>query len=407
MKRHIAFFFAALLGLSSCSALTEIGQSTGSQRFQDGVYAATSPAVRTSSHTAATRSDKDVAALTQKTRESKIYLNRGQADTLFVPEGKVAQYTFNHSDNSTVISVVDADDWWRYGTSWSLYPDWYTWGWGAPHFGFTWGAYRPWAAVGFYDPWYSNWYWDSWYWNRWDYGYWHYSWHNPWYDPWCGPWYHHGHYRHWYYGPGPHHHHHYGHHGWHQPRGRNGQPIVYTPRGGTMGGNGSVSGGRPGGYNDRPTASRRSSAPENQRGLGTLSSVRRSSGTSGVSRGPSSSGTRKESAVSGTSTTSRRSSGGSSSAVRPNSSSSHNSGSSSTYRRSGASSGNSSGSSYSRSSSSSNRSSSSYNSSSSSSRRSSSSSYSTGRSGSGYSGGGRSSGGSHSGGGRSSGGGRR
>lgn len=392
MKRHIAFLFAALLGLSSCSALAELGQSTGSQRYQDGIYAATSPAasVLSSPKVAATRPDNDVTALTQKTKESKIYLHRGQADTLFIPEGKVAQYTFNRSDNSTVVSVMDADDWllssWNYGGTWSLYPDWYGWGW-TPRAGFSWGwgGYSPWFGYGWRAPWryawYGNpWYWDSWYWHR--YGY--YGWHDPWY---CDPW-------HWHHRPGPRHHH----HGWHRPIGRNGQHIAYTPRSGVM--EGSFSGGIPSGGS--PSVSRRQPATENPRGMGTMSTVRRSeSSTARRSSGVSTtSGSRSQVSSSGQSQTARsgvtsgsstyRRSGGSSSAVRTAPSSS-GSDKSATYRRGGSSS----------SSSSSGSSSSSYGRSRQGS--SSSSSYSRGGSSSGRSSGGYSR--SSSGGGRSSGGG--
>ena len=200
MKKHLTLIVLAALMLASCASMAEYSATTSSQRFQDGVYSR--PAV------AVPAADGEIAALAQKTKDSRVYLKRGQIDTLYIPENKAASFRYSWADSTTTVTLYDEYDYFGYspwGPSW--YSPWrYGWyGWGSPYYSWyspwRWGSPWYWSSWSFYDPWYySSWYYDPWYYGSWGYSPWYWdSWYGPYwgigydywaYGGWYSPWYH-------------------------------------------------------------------------------------------------------------------------------------------------------------------------------------------------------------------------
>lgn len=291
MKKHLTLIVSAIAVLWSCASFAQTAQKSG-QRFQDGIYAR--PAKTDKAAVAV--SDSEIADLSARTRGSQVFFKRGaQGDTLFIPENKVATFRWSPSDSAVTLSLTDPYDYMYRGRySVGLYPTGYcpyagfSFGWHSPFFwgpSFSIGWGYPWHH-GWYDPWFScHWGWGGWYdpW-CWDPWYW-----DPWYGSWgwCGPWDMYGPYYYWG-GWDYHHHGYYPGHG-----GRFVDEFRYTPRSSTMGTDTRHiihSGGSP----THSTAMRN--------GLGSTSSVRRTSSPSRQSAAPV-----RSSSAGGTSSTRRAS----------------------------------------------------------------------------------------------------
>ena len=111
MKKNIALCLTALLGLTACGSMA---QYSSSQKYQDGIYY--KPAQ--TDITVAQATKEDVDELVQETRNSEIFLRGGQNDTLIIPENKAATIRFNKADNTTSVTIFDADELLR-GDSWA------------------------------------------------------------------------------------------------------------------------------------------------------------------------------------------------------------------------------------------------------------------------------------------------
>ncbi len=204
MKKRISFLLTAVLAVSSCG--TASYTSSSGQRFDDGLYSTPQTVDRSQLELAR----QETETLTQKTKESEIYLDtevpyktrNSGTGTIIIPENKAA--VINVAGTGTTITVAgDPFDQFYYDTNpWSYYRQsvfrssyWDPW-----YYARYRNYYDPWYWS--YDPWYGPdwWYFDSWYYNPWRYDpwyydYWHWGHHHCHYYPhYCG-WY--GGFGHW------------------------------------------------------------------------------------------------------------------------------------------------------------------------------------------------------------------
>ena len=229
MKTRTILIISALVALTGCGNAAHWGSSSSSQRFEDGIYRKVETVNRETRDSIRFETD----ALASKTRETQLYLKKGQSDTIFVPENKAAHIVLQDNYNALTIptETITLSPWY-YSTTWAygMYRPWYYSDW------YTWRSWDPW----FWSSWSWNpWYWDSWYWGSWHWNSWHTwdpwywsSWYwDPWYSPWHSPW-HSSFYYGWHspYYPGWH-----GgwYGGWHGGYGH--RDISYGPRNRTMG----------------------------------------------------------------------------------------------------------------------------------------------------------------------------
>lgn len=199
MKKSSVLIIAAALILSSCGAVTHLASSDGVQRFQDGIYNNT-PSFRTKSEKAESKSE--VQELTQKTKESQIYLFGDKKDTVAIPRDMSALIRYDQKLGGTVVTVGENPYDWRYdlennygyyygpyslGSSWYWsrhYSPWYSldfapWRYHGWYDGWYFGSwYSPYYYGGYYGGWYDPWYWGS-----------HWGWYDPWYSPYYNPYY--------------------------------------------------------------------------------------------------------------------------------------------------------------------------------------------------------------------------
>lgn len=299
MKKSSALLIiAAALILSSCGAVSQLASSDNGHMFKDGIYNNT-PSFRTKADKEETMSESQ--ALAQKTKESLIYLFGDKKDTVAIPQDMSAMIRYDQKLGGTVVTVGENPYDWRYdlennygyyygpysiGSSWYWsrhYSPWYSW------------DFAPWRYRGWYDgwhygSWYSPYYYGGYYGGWYDPWYWRSSW--GWYDPWYGyNYYYSPYYCGWYGGWDPYwgHHHHHGHIGirpehnrdiWYGSRHQTGSDRVFTSGTSLRGGIGT-----------RSTVSRSSStASRAQASGGTSSRVNASDRT--VTSGTSSSASR-------------------------------------------------------------------------------------------------------------------
>ena len=186
MKTRTILIISALVALTGCGNAAHWGSSSSSQRFEDGIYRKVETVNRETRDSIRFETD----ALASKTRETQLYLKKGQSDTIFVPENKAAHIVLQDNYNALTIptETITLSPWY-YSTTWAygMYRPWYYSDW------YTWRSWDPW----FWSSWSWNpWYWDSWYWGSWHWNSWHTwdpwywsSWYwDPWYSPWHSPW---------------------------------------------------------------------------------------------------------------------------------------------------------------------------------------------------------------------------
>lgn len=215
MKKNSLLMIAAAILMTACGTAAQYTGSSGTARFEDGIYSS-NPSFKSKSERQALQSQTD--ALVEQTRTSEIYLFGDKKDTVAIPENMSAVIRYDREKGNTIVAVGENPyDWrnnidpWAYYTPYSIGSSWYwsrhfdpwyssSWYWN------TW-AYTPWRYSGWYDPLYAGGWYDPWY-----YGY--AGWYGGWYSPWYG---YYPHYCGWYGGWDPyydyyHHHHHHHHH---------------------------------------------------------------------------------------------------------------------------------------------------------------------------------------------------
>lgn len=190
MKKSLLMTLAAIVMLSSCGTLSQLGPTGSDQKFQDRIYAH-SPSFRSKAEKEAGSAQTE--ALTEKTKSSTIYLFGDKKDSIYVPKEMAAKISFNN-ELGTTVTVSEYD--WRYDNQWAYYTPYSigsSWYWSRHYDPWYWNSwsYRPWHYRGWYDPWYhSSWY-GGWY-DPWYYG--GIGWYDPWYYGglyvgWWGPHY--------------------------------------------------------------------------------------------------------------------------------------------------------------------------------------------------------------------------
>ena len=218
MKKSSLLMIVSAILLTACGTASRYAASSGSARFEDGIYSSAPSFMSKESREV---SKKETDALVEKTKESKIYLFGEKKDTVMIPENMSARIQYDKGIGSTIVTVGENPyDWqnhinpWTYYTPYSIGSSWYwsrhydPWYYGSWYWN-SW-TYAPWRYSGWYDPFYLGGWYDPWY-----YGY--NGWYGGWYDPWYGYMY--PHYAGWYGGWDPywghHHHHHHNppHHG--------------------------------------------------------------------------------------------------------------------------------------------------------------------------------------------------
>ncbi len=132
MKTRTILIISALVALTGCGNAAHWGSSSSSQRFEDGIYRKVETVNRETRDSIRFETD----ALASKTRETQLYLKKGQSDTIFVPENKAAHIVLQDNYNALTIptETITLSPWY-YSTTWAY------------------GMYRPWFGIpGIGDP---------------------------------------------------------------------------------------------------------------------------------------------------------------------------------------------------------------------------------------------------------------